>query len=409
MDIERSLQEFPLTLWQIGQLEDGSNTTAIATLELIPEEGLRLFNLTHDLYFRPIDTEQSFLTSQGQHVRLFRHEDLEAVLPEYISQEYWQFDYGLHSDKNWPEGPLLFDRWALPCDALLAYLKESALNAGWPNGVRTIELQDASIFEFDIPLWNARIALVKASTWEVRLYETSTITARSHFKIDYESPVELETIRQHEDALRHFMTWIWKVWFHTPKLPLWNGKRHTALYRSDHRGQDPQIAVRHSFSKQHIKERFALWFNAWLTIDADEMRVIRQVSTVYSNDGLSIDLKFVMTYEAVAAMGKIKGQADTDGLIARYWAMGEEMEPTAAKKLGEHLRFTRNEILHLRPDERAEEGQILYGKERTRALSRLDAVFRAMVLERIGEPDDDVRAYLRRLFKDTETMPLRYY
>ncbi len=408
MDISRDLQALPLTLCQIATVEDGANAIAIAQLDFAPADGLRLTNLSHDFYFHPIDIEQSFITSLGQHVRLYRDK---AIDPGRLPQGYhatWRFDYGLHSDNSWPEGPLQFNKWALPCDELLRYLRESAMTTGWPNGVFTIELKDAAIMEFEVPAWDAYLRWMKASTWNVQLYDETSITPRSHFMIEYAAPVELGTIRLHEGSLRVFVNWVWQMWLHAPQLSLWNAERHTMLYRAD----PPQVfSNTHAlvFKKELVKTRFGQWLNAWLAIGAREMRAIRQVIDVYANTALSIDLKYVMTHEALVTLAKDPENSDSDEALARHWMKGEQINRLRALKRLERLRFTRNEILHIDRHPQFKEGDILEGIERTRALYQMDAVFRAFVLKLLGEPEQAIDEYVRGAFMSIDSMALRYY
>lgn len=389
-------------------MEDGTSAIALAQLYLDPSEGLVLTNKSYDLFFHPIDLEQSCVTSMGQHVRLFRHE---ALVPEHFPNGYhesWQFDFGLHTDREWPEGPLLFTKWALPCDELLRYLGESALTTGWPNGVFTIELKDDAIIEFDIAAWDAHVKVMKASTWRVQRYDETTITPRLHVEIKYAGPVELHTVLDHEDSLRSFINWVWQMCLHAPKVALWNGTKHTALYRAS----QPQVFSRtHAlvFRKGEVKKRFGDWFNAWLRIGPLELRSIRQVLAVYANQSLSIDLQYVMTYEAIVALAKTQGQEDSDGVVASHFVRAGQLTQEQAAQRAMHIRYTRNEILHLKPEPRAKVGDILQGVERTRALVQLDAVYRAMVLGLLGEPQHAINDYLMRVFKSIDTMALRYY
>lgn len=406
-----AIEEFPLTIDEEVEYDGQKTRAALARIDYSSENGWTytgLGVLRHTLTAQ----RNRLLTSHGQSVILWNegeHKEIDKWLATQTT--VWQFDHGLISNHFWPTGKIACSEWRLACTPILPFLKTRVVSVAGGVGNLKLRIRDRVLRKIHIPALGATVELRVGATWRVPSVQDTVVNPFAQVRTLYDTEIEFHQVQRHVSIVKSFMEFIWITTIPWNELGLSLDGHHAMYYK---RQRDAARSGLHHFHYSMALSNFSRWLSMWCSMTDVQRRPLLQSITVMTSDALSIDLRLAMIVQAFEPwLGKRKSKETYDKFfsrcLAQWWKLSPRYINYDVTSYLKRLVWTRNEIVHLMPDRKSKENDLLQGSDRTRALHECIAVFRALYLRRMGCKSQLVRKYLERVLKAISEDTYEYY
>lgn len=357
-------------------------------------------------------------TSHGLHLRLSSDNisPWRAAFGKLVSK--FIFDECLIGETAFEQEEPYFDRLRLPLPNIMEYL------GVWPiteehlaDGGMTINAKDFKRFDFELPTINAKGHFRFCYHWSSRTFVEQKFIAQAEVAIEYDSPVQLSMVKDHEEWLRSFFDYIWFRGHRSGMLYLHNGRKRSQLLRRESVTNEVKVARSSDFQDILTHENLTGWLERWFALSEAQRLAIQPVVSLARNPGIITDMKFVMALHATDALVQnLRNTTSKDSdmsprllnHIGRMW----QHKPLLNKSLKdyiEHLVWTRNDILKAVRHPKATLENRLTALERASAYFELLLLHKALFLELMGINRGEIDCFVEKGFRTIALQEFRHF
>jgi len=329
-------------------------------------------------------------TIHGLHLRLSSESPSQGMATYGKLLNKAIFDECLCGDTVWTTEEPCFTRMRLPFANIMEYMSVwplAAIHA--EDGSMAIQAKNFNRFEFALPQLNIKGWVQFTYAWSSKTFVEQKFTAQSALVLDYDAPVPLATIKEHEEWLQSFFDYIWFRGHRSGMFYLHNGEGLAMLYRRE--SISPEVSAAHSMDLQDILTRKNLteWIERWFTLSEAQRMAVEPVLSIARNPGIITDVKFIMAIHALDALlqdRRRKTAKDSD-MSARFlhhlgpWWQHKARKGEALKHYIDRVVWTRNDIVKAVRHLKASTAILLTPLERASAYFELLLLHRALFLE----------------------------